>query len=169
MAPPRSSKSTGPVAPTPSKEDITPAVLATETVHVNVDSRLPSTPKQGSQANNAGALPQSSISPGNVNKTSQPAVIDIPKQSVNVVQPIQSMRTIELSTGRVREGFGKHIFLIFSEHCNFVYIDSSKRRCDRYTVTNKYSLALDNSCCIPPRACSRRIDGTRINGEFSFR
>lgn len=33
-------------------------------------------------------------------------MIDIPKQTtVNVVQPIQSMRTIELSTGRVREGF----------------------------------------------------------------
>ncbi|XP_065078755.1 uncharacterized protein LOC135701757 isoform X2 [Ochlerotatus camptorhynchus] len=105
LAPPRTSKSTGPVAPTPSQKDITPAVLTTETVHVNVDSRLPSIPKQGSQANNAGALSQSSISAGNVNKTSQPAVIDIPKQSVNVVQPIQSMRTIELSTGRVREGF----------------------------------------------------------------
>ncbi|XP_049277121.1 uncharacterized protein LOC125760740 isoform X3 [Anopheles funestus] len=87
------------------------AVLPTETVHVNLDTRTPSTPKQ--------TQPQSSHGPGSkqtpatgsgmlssgVNKTSQPAVIDIPKQSVNVVQPIQSMRTIELSTGRVREGF----------------------------------------------------------------
>ncbi|XP_041776340.1 uncharacterized protein LOC121595929 isoform X1 [Anopheles merus] len=90
-----------------------PAVLPTETVHVNLDTRTPSTPKQPTQQQQQPALGASKPAPGpaagsavsGVNKTSQPAVIDIPKQSVNVVQPIQSMRTIELSTGRVREGF----------------------------------------------------------------
>nr|XP_049465508.1 uncharacterized protein LOC120957126 isoform X3 [Anopheles coluzzii] len=90
-----------------------PAVLPTETVHVNLDTRTPSTPKQPTQQQQQPAHGASKPAPGpgagsalsGVNKTSQPAVIDIPKQSVNVVQPIQSMRTIELSTGRVREGF----------------------------------------------------------------
>lgn len=65
---------------------------------------------KGTAAATAAATGQPNVTtqPG-LNKTSQPAVIDIPKQSVNVVQPIQSqnMRTIELSTGRVREGFGE--------------------------------------------------------------
>uniref|UniRef100_A0A182NC06 Transmembrane protein 268 n=1 Tax=Anopheles dirus TaxID=7168 RepID=A0A182NC06_9DIPT len=91
-----------------------PAVLPTEMVHVNLDSRSsPSTPKPPAQqqlpppAHGAANKPASGVPtvPSALNKTSQPAVIDIPKQSVNVVQPIQSMRTIELSTGRVREGF----------------------------------------------------------------
>lgn len=96
-------------ATSPAKDDITPAVLPTESVHVNLDARIPSTPKQGSQTCSAAppSAPASLAPTASINKTSQPAVIDIPKQSVNVVQPIQSMRTIELSTGRVREGFGK--------------------------------------------------------------
>ncbi|XP_050100812.1 uncharacterized protein LOC126581298 isoform X2 [Anopheles aquasalis] len=89
-----------------------PAVLPTETVHVNLDTRSPKqvpTPnasQSGAGMSSAGTGQPNTATPG-LNKTSQPAVIDIPKQSVNVVQPIQSqnMRTIELSTGRVREGF----------------------------------------------------------------
>lgn len=95
------------------KDDITPAVLPTESVHVNLDARVPSTPKQGAQASSTtSTAPSSPPTTASINKTSQPAVIDIPKQSVNVVQPIQSMRTIELSTGRVREGFGKQFFKV---------------------------------------------------------
>uniref|UniRef100_A0AAG5CW29 Uncharacterized protein n=1 Tax=Anopheles atroparvus TaxID=41427 RepID=A0AAG5CW29_ANOAO len=109
---------------TTSPDTAPPAVLPTETVHVHLDTRSPSTPKQPKQPQNPNqpttSLAASSSKPktggptaggqgapvtSGLNKTSQPAVIDIPKQSVNVVQPIQSMRTIELSTGRVREGF----------------------------------------------------------------
>ncbi|XP_052869665.1 uncharacterized protein LOC128275262 isoform X2 [Anopheles cruzii] len=95
--------------PASTTEVAPPAVLPTETVHVNLDVRSPSTtPKQQPQTSQSsghgGGVASSPVSSG-LNKTSQPAVIDIPKQSVNVVQPIQSMRTIELSTGRVREGF----------------------------------------------------------------
>nr|XP_019559151.2 uncharacterized protein LOC109427947 isoform X3 [Aedes albopictus]XP_029728329.1 uncharacterized protein LOC109428265 isoform X3 [Aedes albopictus] len=104
LAPPTSYKPT--MAAPAVKDDITPAVLPTESVHVNLDARVPSTPKQGAQASSAASTaPSSPPTTASINKTSQPAVIDIPKQSVNVVQPIQSMRTIELSTGRVREGF----------------------------------------------------------------
>ncbi|XP_021700220.1 uncharacterized protein LOC110674005 isoform X1 [Aedes aegypti] len=105
LAPPSTYKATA--ATSPAKDDITPAVLPTESVHVNLDARIPSTPKQGSQRSSAAppSAPASLAPTASINKTSQPAVIDIPKQSVNVVQPIQSMRTIELSTGRVREGF----------------------------------------------------------------
>ncbi|XP_035795884.1 uncharacterized protein LOC118468788 isoform X4 [Anopheles albimanus] len=126
--PPASGKQSGSsnqrVASSPSTMDSAPpAVLPTETVHVNLDTRSPKqvTPPNASQsgagmssvgkgtaAATAAATGQPNVTtqPG-LNKTSQPAVIDIPKQSVNVVQPIQSqnMRTIELSTGRVREGF----------------------------------------------------------------
>uniref|UniRef100_A0A182QXA8 Transmembrane protein 268 n=1 Tax=Anopheles farauti TaxID=69004 RepID=A0A182QXA8_9DIPT len=106
----------------PPSDTAPPAVLPTEMVHVNLDSRSPSTPKpaaaqqqqqqqqqqhQQQQPSHGAGKPASGVPtvPSALNKTSQPAVIDIPKQSVNVVQPIQSMRTIELSTGRVREGF----------------------------------------------------------------
>ncbi|KAL1388309.1 hypothetical protein pipiens_012639 [Culex pipiens pipiens] len=99
-------------APAP-PNDITPAaVLPTESVHVTIDARLPTSPKQVAPVISSQPAPLATASPGQslppplTNKTSQPAVIDIPKQTtVNVVQPIQSMRTIELSTGRVREGF----------------------------------------------------------------
>ncbi|XP_019559152.3 uncharacterized protein LOC109427947 isoform X4 [Aedes albopictus] len=104
LAPPTSYKPT--ISAPAVKDDITPAVLPTESVHVNLDARVPSTPKQGAQASSTtSTAPSSPPTTASINKTSQPAVIDIPKQSVNVVQPIQSMRTIELSTGRVREGF----------------------------------------------------------------
>ncbi|XP_058820309.1 uncharacterized protein LOC131682665 isoform X2 [Topomyia yanbarensis] len=100
------SSSSNKVMAVPATNEVTPAVLATESVHVTVDSRLPGTPKQSSQVSSGGSSKlMVTTSASNTNKTSQPAVIDIPKQSVNVVQPIQSMRTIELSTGRVREGF----------------------------------------------------------------
>uniref|UniRef100_A0A1Q3FN13 Uncharacterized protein n=1 Tax=Culex tarsalis TaxID=7177 RepID=A0A1Q3FN13_CULTA len=95
------------VAPT-SHDDVTPAaVLPTESVHVTIDTRLPTSPKQTAPVTSQPpATPSTQGLPPMTNKTSQPAVIDIPKQTtVNVVQPIQSMRTIELSTGRVREGF----------------------------------------------------------------
>ncbi|XP_049538598.1 uncharacterized protein LOC125952883 isoform X4 [Anopheles darlingi] len=92
-----------------------PAVLPTETVHVNLDTRSPkqvpppNASQSGAGMSSAGksTTGQPNVTTPGLNKTSQPAVIDIPKQSVNVVQPIQSqnMRTIELSTGRVREGF----------------------------------------------------------------
>uniref|UniRef100_A0A2M4CR36 Uncharacterized protein n=1 Tax=Anopheles darlingi TaxID=43151 RepID=A0A2M4CR36_ANODA len=92
-----------------------PAVLPTETVHVNLDTRSPKqvAPSNASQSGagmssgGKSTTGQPNVTTPGLNKTSQPAVIDIPKQSVNVVQPIQSqnMRTIELSTGRVREGF----------------------------------------------------------------
>jgi hypothetical protein len=84
-----------------------PAVLRTESVHVNIDNnRLTSSPK--THVNNQ-----------NLNKTMQPAVIDLPKKTSNMTTsttasvltetntPIDSrLRTIELSTGRIREGFG---------------------------------------------------------------
>ncbi|XP_055636465.1 uncharacterized protein LOC129775590 isoform X2 [Toxorhynchites rutilus septentrionalis] len=92
---------------TPAKitqDKVSPAVLPTESVHISVDLRTSNTPKHNNQAN-TNTSPAVIHSASTITKTSQPAVIDIPKQSVNVVQPIQSMRTIELSTGRVREGF----------------------------------------------------------------
>ncbi|XP_039431942.1 uncharacterized protein LOC120414703 isoform X3 [Culex pipiens pallens] len=105
-------KAQGDKAASAPPNDITPAaVLPTESVHVTIDARLPTSPKQvapviSSQPAPATASQGQSLPPPLTNKTSQPAVIDIPKQTtVNVVQPIQSMRTIELSTGRVREGF----------------------------------------------------------------
>ncbi|XP_062545249.1 uncharacterized protein LOC134211892 isoform X5 [Armigeres subalbatus] len=103
LVPPSSYKTTA--SATTKQDDVTPAVLLTESVHINLESRIPSSPKQGSQASSVASPTQSNLPAVTNNKTSQPAVIDIPKQSVNVVQPIQSMRTIELSTGRVREGF----------------------------------------------------------------
>ncbi|XP_058055516.1 uncharacterized protein LOC131206931 isoform X2 [Anopheles bellator] len=105
----RQNATTSATRPASTPEVAPPAVLPTETVHVNLEVRSPSTtpkqqPPQTSQPSGHGSVASSPVSSG-LNKTSQPAVIDIPKQSVNVVQPIQSMRTIELSTGRVREGF----------------------------------------------------------------
>ncbi|XP_055539053.1 uncharacterized protein LOC129726421 isoform X2 [Wyeomyia smithii] len=100
-------QSNAPTVPVTTTENVTPAVLPTETVHVTVDSRFPTTPKQTTNnlTTNTVSTPMGAAPASGITKTSQPAVIDIPKQSVNVVQPIQSMRTIELSTGRVREGF----------------------------------------------------------------
>jgi hypothetical protein len=77
-----------------------PAVLRTESVHVNIDNnRSVSSPK---------------IHANNVNKTMQPSVIEIPKKApassilTEPTPPADSrLRTIELSTGRIREGFGK--------------------------------------------------------------
>jgi hypothetical protein len=89
-----------------------PAVLRTESVHVNIDNnRSVSSPKIHAV--------------NNVNKTMQPAVIEIPKTkaaSSVLTEPTppgdSRLRTIELSTGRVREGFGEFVvswgFLILS-------------------------------------------------------
>lgn len=91
-------------SPNPAKQlpDIAPAaVLKTETVHVNIDYRLPNSPKHQQQLANS-----------NLNKTSQPAVIEIPITTNNSSNPpAPALRTIELSSGRVREGFGEYRIL----------------------------------------------------------
>lgn len=63
-------------------------MLATESVHVTIDN----TPKTKES-------PKKFTS--NAGKISQPAVISVPDSTS------PTMRTIELSTGRVQEGFGK--------------------------------------------------------------
>lgn len=77
-------------------EESAPAVLPTESVHVTIDGMSPK-PMSSSKMT---ASPRSSPRPSNdINKTSQPAVIEVPPSSGN------GLRTIELSSGRVREGF----------------------------------------------------------------
>ena len=76
-----------------------PAVLDTESIHVTIDKSSPKhqpNPKTSTDiSKNANKVLNNSM-----NKTSQPAVIDVPDSS-------PGMRTIELSTGRIREGFGE--------------------------------------------------------------
>lgn len=89
-----------------------PAVLDTESIHVTIDKSSPKhqpNPKTSTDiSKNANKVLNSSM-----NKTSQPAVIDVPDSS-------PGMRTIELSTGRIREGFGEFISEASTNRfCNF--------------------------------------------------
>lgn len=112
-------------------ENDTPAVLTTESVHVTIDNRSSSaSPKTISPKNSAisGSSSVSSLNNNNnnnnltkqrpvnvtqpnlnLNKTSQPAVIELPSNNVIMsgTASNNTLRTIELSSGRIREGFGK--------------------------------------------------------------
>lgn len=73
-----------------------PAVLTTESVHISLSNKAPQLASQ----------PQMS--------TSAPAVIDIPTSPAAAAATAAAnanpgLRTIELSSGRVREGFGEGI------------------------------------------------------------
>lgn len=114
---------TSPAKPSPTQQppqqpspQRTTAVLATETTHVNLDNKRPN--PNGTSSSASSVIPVVAVTNGSnsARKTSQPAVIEIPPSAV--VRPNQSavttdnngvemgqMRTIELSTGRVREGF----------------------------------------------------------------
>lgn len=84
-------------------QDVAPAVLATESVHVNLNN-----------SSNTSASPPKIT---NTTTTSGPTRVNASTQKNAAVSPITTpppaasdmsqMRTIELSTGRVREGFGK--------------------------------------------------------------
>jgi len=89
--------------------DDAPAVLSTETVQVQID-----TPK----------APPRSVTP--MSKTSQPAVIEIPPTT----QTSSAMRTVELSTGRVREGFanGDIIVTLLPVNTQWPWITPAKFR-----------------------------------------
>uniref|UniRef100_A0A336MYV8 CSON008656 protein n=2 Tax=Culicoides sonorensis TaxID=179676 RepID=A0A336MYV8_CULSO len=110
----------------PLKTDDTPAVLTTESVHVQINSRstsaspktiIPPNNSSGSSLNTSNNnttnhAPTNKIRPVNVtqpnlnlNKTSQPAVIELPSNNVIMEGTGSTLRTIELSSGRVREGF----------------------------------------------------------------
>lgn len=83
-----------------------PAVLDTESVHVTIDKSSPKhqpNPKTSTDISNKNA---NKVLNSSMNKTSQPAVIDVPDSS-------PGMRTIELSTGRIREGFGEFASEVF--------------------------------------------------------
>lgn len=84
--------------PAITQPSIAPAVLTTESVHISVSNKLPQ----------SSSHPQMS--------TSAPAVIDIPMSPAAAAATAAAnanpgLRTIELSTGRVREGFGMTFFL----------------------------------------------------------
>lgn len=114
---------TVPVAPPRERLAQQAAVLATESVHVNVSTK-PSTNvfhsnqnhHNNNNNNSVTTQPYSATKPASVagsgqmsSNGSSPAVIDIPigLPSTATVPTNPGMRTIELSTGRVREGFGK--------------------------------------------------------------
>lgn len=92
------------VPPAVTQSNIAPAVLTTESVHISVSNNK---------------MPQSQSHPQM--STSAPAVIDIPISSAAAAATAAAnanpgLRTIELSTGRVREGFGMtlHFICIFN-------------------------------------------------------
>jgi hypothetical protein len=101
--------------------DDTPAVLTTESVHVTIDNRnISASPKTiiplntNNNSNLATSTNSAAISKRpvnnstnlNLNKTSQPAVIELPSNNVTTSSINNSnLRTIELSSGRIREGF----------------------------------------------------------------
>ncbi|CAO1314762.1 unnamed protein product [Diamesa serratosioi] len=93
-----------------------PAVLDTESVHVTIDKSSPKhqpNPKTSTDiSKNANKVLNNSL-----NKTSQPAVINLPDSS-------PGMRTIELSTGRIREGFanGDIIVTLLPVNVNWPWI-----------------------------------------------
>ena len=81
------------------RNDGPPVIIldASETVHVTIDNKQTSTPKH---------QVQNKASVNNINsasKTSQAAVIEIQTNEQRPTTP--ALRTIELSSGRVREGF----------------------------------------------------------------
>ncbi|XP_063698578.1 uncharacterized protein LOC134829441 isoform X4 [Culicoides brevitarsis] len=110
-------------------EDDTPAVLATESVHVTIASPKSISPKNSVAASSSTSVLATSASSNpnnnnnnnnngltskqhpvtnnlNLNKTSQPAVIELPSNNVIMAStPGNQLRTIELSSGRIREGF----------------------------------------------------------------
>jgi len=121
----------------------TAAVLTTESVHVNFNQKSPSSPKQQLPTNSAATTPlktpQSII--GNIDGTPTtitsngggggPAIIDIPKSSSTTISATTTtssavqasgagLRTIELSSGIVREGFGN--FFYFDYYSNLYNI-----------------------------------------------
>lgn len=78
--------------------DVAPAVLNTESVHISLNNKT-----------NQSMIPAQMT-------TSAPAVIEIPTSPAAVAAAAAAsansgLRTIELSTGRVREGFGNCFFL----------------------------------------------------------
>lgn len=76
------------------------AVLPTESVHININSSLTTSGSTG-----PAAVPQ---------VTTGPAVIDVPvKPTAPTPAQAQGLRTIELSSGRVREGFGEFSWSFF--------------------------------------------------------
>lgn len=92
---PKKSNEMNPASPVISSQP--PAVLATESVHINIKD-----------------LPSSNQTPSHVQKPttfSSPAIIEVPTTNVTSFSTPtpneQGLRTIELSSGRVREGFGK--------------------------------------------------------------
>lgn len=99
---------TNPASPIISSQP--PAVLATESVHINIKD-LPSTNQTSSHVQKPTTF-------------SSPAVIEVPTTNVTSFSTPtpneQGLRTIELSSGRVREGFGKpkiiYYFVCFNVH-----------------------------------------------------
>lgn len=90
---------------TPTVSPQPPAVLTTESVHINIKD-LPSTNQSSSH------VPKPTT-------FSSPAVIEVPTNSVTTsfstpTPNEQGLRTIELSSGRVREGFGEFFYLCAS-------------------------------------------------------
>lgn len=108
--------------------DEAPAVLTTESVHVNVGGSSSSTPgnqnlKNG-QAHNM-ASPEATATTATAthnNKSTSPQKTTTTshhqqQKSTSITIPVSeaSMRTIELSTGRIREGFGKFAYSFHSK------------------------------------------------------
>lgn len=86
-------------------------MLATNEVHVQIDS-----PK---------SVPPRAVT---LNKTMQPAVIDVPTQVIN--NQTGGLRTIELSSGRIREGFsnGDIIVTLLPVNTQWPWITPAKFR-----------------------------------------
>lgn len=105
--------------------DETPAVLTTESVHVNVGntSSTPGSQKHPSsnaikngQAHNMASAENTTVTTTNITSPQKTTTTSYHQQqqkstSITIPAPLNpaeaSMRTIELSTGRIREGFGK--------------------------------------------------------------
>lgn len=112
------------------KVDDAPAVLPTESVHVTIEKLSPSQlPKAATPVRTTPPADKASGTTGSSNvtannKTSQPAVIDVPPSSNN------GLRTIELSSGRVREGFsnGDIIVTLLPVNTNWPWITPARFR-----------------------------------------
>lgn len=96
----------------------TPAVLTTKSITVQINSpKPPLTP---------------SLTYPSMTKTSQPAVIDVPivPTCTNVVAHNSGMRNVELSTGRIREGFanGDIIVTLLPVNTQWPWITPAKFR-----------------------------------------
>lgn len=93
-----------------------PAVLATESITVQIESPKPPAP-----------TPRATMP--SMSKTSQPAVIEVPQDNNHTVGT-SGMRTVELSTGRVREGFanGDIIVTLLPVNSQWPWITPAKFR-----------------------------------------